>query len=265
MPKTKTQAQAQAQAQCFSMPETITQTGQTAPLLQVRGLSVSIGGRCLIDGVSCVLKAGSRTVILGPNGAGKSLFLRLLCGLVKPDTGSILWQGQALNRAVRRHLAIVFQRPVLLRRSVAANLDFALNNARLDSSIRRQRVAEGLQLARLQTLAKQPARRLSGGEQQRLALARALIVRPEVLLLDEPTASLDPASVQAVEAMIAAAHSQGIKVLFVTHDVGQVRRLADEVLFIHRGTITEQTPAAQFLSHPSSSAASDYLAGRLVL
>ncbi|HED13794.1 MAG TPA: ATP-binding cassette domain-containing protein [Gammaproteobacteria bacterium] len=235
------------------------------PLLQVSGLSLSVGERTLINDIDCVLKKGCRTVVLGPNGAGKSIFLRLLCGLMEPDVGSILWQGQAINSAVRRCLAMVFQHPVLLRRSVAANLNFALGNAGLGAVARRQRVAEGLHLARLQALASQPARLLSGGEQQRLALARALITRPTVLLLDEPTASLDPASVQAVEAIIESAHSQGIKIIFVTHDVGQVRRLADEVLFIHRGTITEQTSVAQFLSSPGSQVASDYLAGRLVL
>jgi len=246
------------------MPET-TRQDPAPPLLQVRGLTMSIGERVLIDSIDCVLESGSRTVVLGPNGAGKSVFLRLLCGLMKPDSGSIIWQGQAIGPAVCRCLAMVFQHPVLLRRSVAANLDFALSNSGLDATTRKQRVAKGLQLSRLQAASTQPARLLSGGEQQRLALARALITRPEVLLLDEPTASLDPASVQAVETMIEAAHNQGIKIIFVTHDVGQVRRLADEVLFIHRGMITEQTPVKYFLSNPASQAASDYLAGRLIL
>ncbi len=219
----------------------------------------------MIDGIDCVLEVGCRTVVLGPNGAGKSILLRLLCGLMKPDSGVILWQGRVIDSAVCRRLAMVFQRPVMLRRSVAENLNFALGNSALGAAARRQRVAEGLQLAHLQSLAAQPARLLSGGEQQRLALARALITRPAVLLLDEPTASLDPASVEAVEAIIESAHCQGIKIIFVTHDVGQVRRLADEVLFIHRGTITEQTSVTQFFSHPSSPEASAYLAGRLVM
>jgi len=235
------------------------------PLLQVQGLSLSIHGRVLIDTVNCVLEAGYRTVLLGPNGAGKSILLRLLCGLMKADTGAIRWQGQMLDTVVRRRLAMVFQRPVLLRRSVASNLQFVLSNRGLSREECKQRVEEGLRLARLQSVADQPARLLSGGEQQRLALARALITNPEVLLLDEPTASLDPASMQAVEAIIQSAHSQGIKIIFVTHDVGQVRRLADEVLFIHAGAITEQTAVQQFLNKPDSQAASDYLAGRLIL
>ena len=160
---------------------------------------------------------------------------------------------------------MVFQKPVLLRRSVAANIDYALRVHGLPDAERAARLARALRLARLDELAARPARVLSGGEQQRLALARALAVEPEILFLDEPTASLDPASTLAVEELIAQAHAQGTKIVLVTHDLGQVRRLADEVVFLHHGRVAEQTPADWFLARPRSAPARAYLAGQIVV
>jgi tungstate transport system ATP-binding protein len=157
---------------------------------------------------------------------------------------------------------MVFQRPVLLRRSVAANIDFALSLRGGGAPGRR---AEILDHVGLGEYAPRPARLLSGGEQQRLALARALALEPEVLFLDEPTASLDPASVLMIETIVREAHAAGTKIVFVTHDVGQARRLADEVVFIHRGRVREHTDAARFFDRPESQEARDYLAGRIVL
>ena len=250
------------------------------PLLPVeaRGLIYRAGGRNLIDGLDLTLTAGPLSVIMGPNGAGKSLLLRLLHGLLTPNSGEIRWHGVlAEGDAVRRRQAMVFQRPVLLRRSVRANLDFALrvharNGGRLGHRAegragRRIRAARRDELLRhvgLSSRARQPARLLSGGEQQRLALARALITEPELLFLDEPTASLDPSATAAIEGLVREAHTAGTKILFVTHDIGQARRLADEVVFLNHGRVTEQTAAARFFEQPASSAAADYLNGRLV-
>ncbi|MEO1545050.1 MAG: ATP-binding cassette domain-containing protein, partial [Pseudomonadota bacterium] len=158
--------------------------------------------------------------------------------------------------------ALVFQRPVLLRRTVAANLDFALKlQGRKD---REQRDAL-LELAGLLDRADQQARALSGGEQQRLALVRALALQPDVLFLDEPTASLDPASVQRIETILLNAKNAGTKIILVTHDIGQARRLADDVVFIHDGRIVEQQSAEGFFAQPTSRAAAAYLSGSLVL
>jgi tungstate transport system ATP-binding protein len=157
---------------------------------------------------------------------------------------------------------MVFQRAVLLRRSVAANIDFVLRLKGTATSERRDEILEHVGLL---DHARQPARLLSGGEQQRLALARALALEPEVLFLDEPTASLDPASVQMIEQIVSAAHRRGTKIIFVTHDLGQAKRLADEVVFLHRGRLSEHTPARRFLTNPSSEAARAYLDGRIVL
>jgi tungstate transport system ATP-binding protein len=202
---------------------------------------------------------------MGPNGAGKSLLLRLLHGLNRPSAGAVLSHGRPLDAAARARQAMVFQRPVLLRRSVAGNVDFALGARagwfRRDAA-RRDALLAHVGLAHL---AGRPARLLSGGEQQRLALARALACGPELLLLDEPTASLDPAATLAVERIVAEANAAGTTVVLVTHDPGQARRLADEVVVLHRGRVAEQGPAARLLSAPRSAPARAYLAGRLCL
>jgi tungstate transport system ATP-binding protein len=230
--------------------------------LRASGLTFAVDGRPLIDRLEFTIDAASLTVIMGPNGAGKSLLLRLLHGLIQPSAGTIRWGVAALDERVRRRQAMVFQRPVLLRRSVAANLDFVLGLCGRAGRMRREAL-----LAKVDLLehARQPARRLSGGEQQRLALARALALEPEVLFLDEPTASLDPASVQMIERIVLKVQRRGTKVIFVTHDLGQAKRLADEILFLHRGRLQEQSPAAQFFTDPASAVAKAYLEGRIVL
>ncbi|MFK7945222.1 MAG: phosphate ABC transporter ATP-binding protein [Paracoccaceae bacterium] len=233
------------------------------PMLEARGLFFSAGGRRLIDGLDLRIAPGRRTVIMGANGAGKSLCLRLLHGLIQPEAGRVLWQGHPLDREARFRQAMVFQRPVLLRRSVAANLRFALRARGIGGAEARSRMDEALTRARLTDLAKRPARVLSGGEQQRLAVARALACRPEMLFLDEPTASLDPASTAEVEALIETAHADGVSTVLVTHDAGQARRLADDVIFLHAGRVAEAGPAHQVLQTPRSAAAEAWLDGRL--
>jgi len=230
--------------------------------LQVSGLAWSAGSKRLIDGIDLRLENGGVTVIMGPNGAGKSLLIRLLHGLVAPEAGEIAWNGQRTGEATRAEQAMVFQKPVLLRRSVAANIDFVL---KLKGGADPARRDELLAQAGLADKAHQPARALSGGEQQRLAMVRALACKPQVLFLDEPTASLDPASTQMIEAMIADARMAGVKILMVTHDAGQARRLAHDIVFIHRGRVAEHTAAATFFSKPASTPAQDYLAGKIVL
>jgi tungstate transport system ATP-binding protein len=228
---------------------------------EARGLVLEAGGKRLIDGIDLALSAGAVTVVLGANGAGKSLLLRLLHGLIEPTAGTVRWAGQPPTEAVRRRQAMVFQRPVLLRRSAAANLEFVLG---LRGRGGRERCRELLRSVELEGLAGRPARLLSGGEQQRLALARALATEPEVLFLDEPTASLDPRSTATIERIVREIHERGTKIVFVTHDLGQARRLAQEVVFLHAGRVVEHAPAPDFFSHPASPQASDYLAGRLV-
>jgi tungstate transport system ATP-binding protein len=229
---------------------------------EVRGLVYRVGGANLIDGIDLTIAGGGLTVVMGANGAGKSLLLRLLHGMLTPTAGQVRWGGQPLDEGLRKRQAMVFQRPVLLRRSVAANLRFVL---KLRKAAALERTEALLREVGLAAQAGQPARLLSGGEQQRLSLARALALDPEVLFLDEPTASLDPASTAAIEEIVRGAQGHGTKIVFVTHDLGQARRLADEVVFLDRGRLAEHTSARQFFDRPTSEAARDYLAGRLVL
>jgi len=236
--------------------------GRTALLpLAVRDLRLEAGGARLIDGINLTLPDAGITVIMGPNGAGKSLLLRLLHGLLTPGSGHIEWGGLPMGPEVMRRQSLVFQKPVLMRRSVAANIDFVLRARGMRDRARRDAL---LRHVGLQDRATQPARLLSGGEQQRLALARALAIRPEVLFLDEPTANLDPASVFRIEEIVCGAREAGTKIVFVTHDVGQARRLADDIVFLHRGQVAEHRSAAAFFAGPVSQAARDYLNGRIV-
>ena len=229
----------------------------------VEGARLAAGGRALLDGLTLTLEPGGLGVLMGPNGAGKSLTLRLLAGLIAPAAGRVRW-GEAAAPPMGA-VALVFQRPVLLRRSAAANLDHALRLARVPRPERAARRDALLALCGLEDEARRPARALSGGEQQRLAMARALAFRPRLLLLDEPTASLDPQAAAAIEALTRAAVADGATALMVTHDVGQARRLADRVRFLHRGRVVEDAPAATFFDAPQSEAARAYLAGRLLV
>ncbi len=227
---------------------------------RLAGLSYVAGGRRLIDGLDLALEAGPRTIILGPNGAGKSLTLRLAHGLIAPSAGRVVWQSP---RAAARQ-AMVFQRPVMLRRSAAGNVDYALALGRVERPARAGRRDAVLARTGLTALARQPARLLSAGEQQRLALARAWVLEPDLLFLDEPTASLDPAATRAVEEIVNAIHAAGTKIVMTTHDLGQARRLADEVVFLHRGRLLEQAPAEAFFRAPASPEARAFLDGELL-
>lgn len=172
--------------------------------LEVRDLVLRFGETSVLDGVSLDLGPSGCTMVMGPNGSGKSLLLKLLHGLMQPTSGRIHWAGRVPSDVTVRQ-ALVFQKPVLLRRSVAANIDFVLKARRKDTA-RRSALLDHVGLAHK---ANQPARLLSGGEAQRLALARALATDPDVLFLDEPTASLDPASVLAIERIVSEARNRG--------------------------------------------------------
>lgn len=234
-------------------------------LIEAEGLKLSRDGKTLLDLPELRFDRDGPTMILGPNGAGKSLLLRCLHGLVTPDDGSITQGGHRLDTGARARQAMVFQKPVLLRRSVAGNLDFVLKRQGLTRAERAKRCAELLALGQLDGKAGQSARSLSGGEAQRLAILRALASGPMILFLDEPTSALDPAATRAVEALIVAAHQQGARVIMVTHDTGQARRLAGDVVMLHKGELMEHTPAEQFFMNPQSRAAKCFLEGRLVM
>jgi len=236
--------------------------------LELADVSFEIGGMRLIKDVNCSFDAGPRTVIIGPNGAGKSLFLRLCHGLLTPSAGTIQWRGPGggpgSDRGPGNAQAMVFQRPVMLRRSVAANVDFALKLRGHAKPARLQIIDEVLGRCGLRRLRDNPARVLSFGEQQKLALARAWALKPQVLFLDEPTASLDPAATHAVEEIVQAIHAEGTRIIMTTHDLGQARRLADEIIFLNRGRILERAPAPQFFAAPENDLAQAFVKGELL-
>ena len=227
--------------------------------LVLEDVSLRAGTTTILDCVSLAIMPGAPTLIVGPNGAGKTTLLRLCMGLAAPSTGRISWGGRSDNKLERR--AILFQRPVMLRRTAAANVAYALAQAGIPRGSRAERAAALLERVGLSDLAQRPARRLSGGEQQRLALARD----PEVLLLDEPTANLDPAATRSVEEIVLTAAQSGIKIVMASHDLGQVRRLAGDVIFLVRGALCERARAEDFLDHPKTLEAAAFVRGDLVI
>ena len=230
-------------------------------------VSIAAGGVTILDHVSLTFEAGAPTAVIGPNGSGKTTLLRAAMGLIAPTqgriTGRITHGGRSDVAPVKR--ALVFQRPVMLRRSVAGNLRYALRAANISRAQHDARIADLLALVGLTAMAERPARRLSGGEQQRLALARALARDPAVLLLDEPTASLDPAATKSIEDLIRAVAARGIKVVMTTHDLGAARRLAGDVVLMHRGRVVERAATDIFFHSPQTGEAKTFIAGDLLI
>jgi tungstate transport system ATP-binding protein len=231
--------------------------------LTVRGVSFEAGGKRILEDVSFEVRDGARTVILGPNGAGKSVLLRICHGLLAPSAGEVRWADRT-PAETRRSQGMVFQRPVMLRRSVAGNLFHALRVRGLPRRRRAALVEETLHAAGLSPMARQSARTLSGGEQQKLAIARAWMLRPQVLLLDEPSSNLDPEATRAIEELIRAVEADGTRIIMTTHDIGQARRLASEVLFLHRGRLLEHAPADRFFAAPGHPLAARFIGGALL-
>jgi tungstate transport system ATP-binding protein len=223
-------------------------------------VTYTVDGRTLIDRISMEIGAGPRTVILGPNGAGKSVLMRLCHGLLEPTSGTIAWRGP---NGGRHRQAMVFQRPVVLRRSAVANVMYGLKLAGFPRSECELRAHDVLEAVGLAGVARRPARVLSGGEQQRLALARAWALEPEVLFLDEPTANLDPNAARDIETLIGQIRAGGTKIVMTTHNLGQARRLGDEILFLSQGRLVERTPVDRFFATPASAEADAFIRAEL--
>jgi len=226
--------------------------------LRLEEVSFAARGRTIIDRISLDVEAGHASIILGANGAGKSVLMRLMHGLLAPSRGTIKWSGEG-----RHKQAMVFQRPVMLRRSALANVTYALALAGVERAEREAQAREALAGVGLLPLAQRPARVLSGGEQQRLALARAWALHPEVLFLDEPTANLDPSAAREIETVINAFGAAGTKIVMSTHNLAQARRLGDEILFLHQGRLAERAPVDRFFRQPASPEAAAFIKGEL--
>ncbi|MEM1233329.1 MAG: ATP-binding cassette domain-containing protein [Pseudomonadota bacterium] len=216
-----------------------------APLVTITGAVVARGDAQMLGPVDLEAGAEGVTVLMGPNGAGKTTLLKLMHGLERPRAGRVTWNGVA-----RSEQAFVFQRPILLRRSVQANLELPLR-LRSDPSPVDDLAGE----LGLTPLLGTHAPRLSGGEAQKLALARALVTRPRVLFLDEPTANLDAPTVTAMEEVFRRKAAGGVRLFLATHSAGQARRLADNIVWVDHGSVTGPISAPEFFAHPPPAAA----------
>ncbi len=209
--------------------------------------------------------SGSCVVILGPNGAGKSLLIKTLCALQIPDQGQVFWADAAPDKLRRHQVGLMLQKPVLLRRSAESNLLYALRLKGHDKQTSLRLSRDALEQAGLAHVASVHAARLSGGEQQRLALLRALLLEPDILFLDEATASVDPSSTLAIEQQLAQAKASGVTLVMVSHDIAQARRLADEVILMHQGQIVERAQCATFFQSPTKTLTKRWIAGDLLV
>ena len=228
--------------------------------LEIKNLNYIIGSKEILSNLNIKITSDKITVIMGPNGAGKSIFLKILNGIIRPTTGKILWNEKFDKSFVLNGQALVFQKPILLRRSVEANLDFFDKLTNLNNNYDKNQL---LKIVDLLDQKNQPARLLSLGEQQRLSLIRALLLRPRLIMLDEPTANLDPASTKIIEDIIISLKEFGIKIIFVTHNILQAKRLADEVIFFDKGKLIEHSNAKEFFSNSKSMKVNNYLNGIL--
>lgn len=224
------------------------------------GVRYEPAGRTVLAGVDLVIDGDGITAVLGPNGSGKSVLMRLIAGLQPPDAGRIAWSGAPAPTAP---VAMVFQQPMLIRASVASNVAIGLRTLGLARAEQARRVDTVLDRVGLAHRRADSARLLSGGEIQRLALARAWAARPRLLLLDEPTASLDPTATEQVERIVREIRTEGTKVLLSTHNLAQATRIADDIVFVSAGRIGEHSPAARFFARPQSDEARLFIQAEL--
>ena len=228
--------------------------------IYIKDLSLILDERKILSSLNLSINSDDVTVIMGPNGAGKSIFLKILNGILTPTSGCITWNNKKQFSDTLNTQAFVFQKPILLRRSVIANLDYMDSVLGYKKKISKDKLLEIVQLKKQKN---QPARMLSLGEQQRLSLIRSLMIRPNLLLLDEPTANLDPASTKIIEDIILNLKMMGIKIIFVTHNILQAKRIADEIIFLNEGKMVEHLNKQEFFSNSKSIEVQNYLNGIL--
>ena len=230
--------------------------------IKIKNISILLNDRIILRNINCQINDKSITAILGPNGAGKSLLLQTINGLTPILKGEITYDLRQLDDNIRKQQAMVFQSPTLLRRTVLGNMEF-VNSINKNTNI--LDVKSILKKVGLEAFNNKPARLLSGGEKQRLSLARALLIQPKLLLLDEPTANLDPYSLKLIEDLISEENSKGTTIILTTHDMSQAKRLASDIIFINKGEILEQTQAKIFFKEPQTIEAKRYLTGEILL
>ena len=225
--------------------------------ITIRDLSFNVEGKALLQNTSLSLSGEGITVLLGANGAGKTIFLKLLAGLLTPCSGTITSNKKTL--AIKT-CSFVSQEPVILRRTVLKNMLFVLQRITPEESTLAK---ELLRMMGLNNKENQNALTLSAGERQRLCLARAIITNPEILLLDEPTANIEPNSTTLIEKYLIQKVRSFRKIFFVTHDINQARRLADEIVFIDTGRVIEHSSSETFFKNPKTKEARKYISGKI--
>ena len=230
--------------------------------IKIKNISILLNDRIILRNINCQINDKSITAILGPNGAGKSLLLQTINGLTPILNGEITYNLRQLDDNIRKKQAMVFQSPTLLRRTVLGNMEFVNS---INKNTNMLDVKSILKKVGLEAFNNKPARLLYGGEKQRLSLARALLIQPKLLLLDEPTANLDPYSLKLIEDLISEENSKGTTIILTTHDMSQAKRLASDIIFINKGEILEQTQAKIFFKEPQTIEAKRYLTGEILL
>ncbi len=230
--------------------------------LRLENAVVRKRGKLIIDAISLTFEPTGMTIVMGPNGAGKTTLLRLIHGLERPRSGRVSWNCSADDAQSRQ--AFVFQTPIMMRRSVLDNIAYPLTVRGSSKSEARKQAADWAINVGLGDALQLEAANLSGGERQKLAIARALIGKPDILFLDEPTTNLDGKSTREIEAILQSAHSSGTRMIMTTHDIGQARRLATEVVFLNKGRLCEHSTAEVFFEGPHSDAARAYLNGEIL-
>ena len=230
---------------------------------RVTYVKINIKSKRLIGPINLEIEQNGISILLGANGSGKTTLLEALHGLRKLSSGKVEWNISNSQAAAEQ--AFVFQSPIMLRRTVAENLAFPLKVRRLSKLATTTEVMMWAKKIGLEDKIKQQAVLLSGGEMQAIAVARALITKPKMLFLDEPTASLDGATKKAIEDILISASSNGTKILMSTHDLGQLKRLARDIIFLHKGIVEAHCSKEEFLTKPPSKAAKQFLVGDIVL
>ena len=230
--------------------------------LRLSDIEVRRAGGTILGPLDLDVEDSGPLVVLGPNGSGKSTLLRVCHGITRPTKGSANWTVARAEADLAQ--AFVFQTPILLRRTALENVAYPLTLRQEGKKNARSKALQMLDDVGLSDLATLRANVLSGGEKQKLALARALVTRPEVLFLDEPTASLDGRSTREIEAILTKAQTNGTKLVMATHDLGQARRIAAHIVFLLNGKIVETRPAKDFFDGPETQAAQAFLKGDIV-
>ena len=231
------------------------------PLI-TENLVVKFEGKHILGPIDLKIDKGDIAVILGPNGSGKTSLLKALHGILKPKEGTIRWS--CLKTESIRKQMFVFQTPIMLRRSVFENLTYPLLLRKISKEQANYQAARWLDRIDLRTSMQVPTTRLSGGEKQKLALARALITEPEMLFLDEPCASLDGKTTYEIESLLQSCVANGTTIMMSTHDIGQAKRLAKNIYFLNKGILESIQPAKTFFIKPLSRNASKFIAGDIV-